>query len=374
MDKQPKEQHHNPTDRETGTPDHQPRASDLLLNRTFRKTVEKLTEKRGLGLLYFRPRPDRPADFDEQASFVFSKDIVSFFLKGNAAGGTEAAAYKAARFLLQVQPPPRFDTPFWVISDKYDQCINVCWKEKFYGHGYIPDCEIDWGRVQWKSTAARQPFRVPLRPWPEEAGGHPAKNWLIEFKSYQEGREMMQAASLGGAWFSEQFPQEIFTEVFRGCRDYLYPGSIFAEFTPIKPELCVWLKELLSSRPRGWGFYRGSTFENEKNLAPVGWRRSRQRFPMSCWPRVVTGGLPASRERSMPRSIRQPMWFTTMISFSRFGFTTSRAIDWGDSEKHPTTCVWGCHNDNGDWYIYDEYWSNDQTKILIDHAVEILLC
>ena len=52
----------------------------------------------------FVPRPDDPANFDEQHSFVYNRDTVSFAIGGNAAGTTETSAFKCAEFLLRQQP------------------------------------------------------------------------------------------------------------------------------------------------------------------------------------------------------------------------------------------------------------------------------
>src|SRR5690606_19201524 len=71
----------------------------------------------------------------------------------------------------------------------------------------------------------------PLKPW----AGHPGRNWTIEFKSTDQGRDAMQAAAIGGAWFTEQYPREIFEEVFRGLREFAFPGCLWSEFTPVDP-------------------------------------------------------------------------------------------------------------------------------------------
>lgn len=323
------------------------------------------------GLSNFRPRPDDPARFDEQSSFVFNRDTVSFFLKGNAAGGTEAAAFKTARFLLQQQPPPRPDTPFWIISDNQTQCVDVCWGEKLYGHGYIPDCEIDWPRVEWYSAKGGRPRRVPLRPWPADRGGDPAHNWVLDFRSYAEGRASMQARSIGGFWFSEQFPWDLFIEVLRGCRDYMFPGGQFCEFTPIDPGLCEALSHLMADPPPGYRFYRGSTEANRPNLAAGWYEQFVATLPEETRATRLTGALASYEGAIYPT-------FSPLVHVGKdedFVFPPGaehfRSVDWGDSEKHATVCLWGFAH-RGEWRVYDEYWSNDQTRITVDHAAEVL--
>jgi hypothetical protein len=46
-------------------------------------------------------------------------------------------------------------------------------------------------------------------------------------------------------------------------------------------------------------------------------------------------------------------------------------LDWGASEEHPFSAVWGYRDGMGDWFVYDEYWNNSQSAITWDHIVEI---
>ncbi len=336
-----------------------------------------------LGLFGFQPRPDQPEQFDQQSSFVFNRDQVAFLVKGNAAGGTEAAAYKTACYLLQQQPPPRKNTPFWVISDTYEQVCDVCWSEKLLGHGYIPESEFEWDSIQWLSAKLGQPKRVPLRPWPVERGGDPEKNWMIEFKSYEQGRTRMQARSIGGFWFSEQFPWDLFLEVLRGCREYMFRGGQFCEFTPIDPTLCIHLEKVMDSPPAGWAFYRGNTACNRENLAETWYDQFFGSVPEEMLATRQTGALAVFEgaiypsfqlgTHMLPGDELFPWVEEPLAEGSAFPRHTehARAGDWGDSEDHATVCLWGArHVDT--WVIYDEYWSNDQAAVTQDHAVEIV--
>jgi hypothetical protein len=343
----------------------------------FVRTIEQLLGQAKYGLFGFRPRPDNVAEGDQQWSFVHNRDRVAIFLKGNAAGGTEAAAYKTALFVLRQQQPPRPDTPFWIISNKYDQCIRVCWLEKLYGHGYIPDCEIQWDRVEWKSEAGRRPASVPLKPWP----GRGDANWVLEFKSYGEGREMMQATSIGGFWFSEQFPWPIFTEVFRGCRDYLFPGGQFCEFTPIDPDLCAQIQEILDHPRPGWRIYPGNTRSNAANLAE-GWiedfaatvpqelLETRLRGELAGFEGVIYQSF--NRRVHVVEDEHDARLPSSLRGLEAGALRHGRGIDWGESEQHWFVSLWACRDLEDNWLVYDEYSSNDQGRITADHAVEVL--
>lgn len=310
----------------------------------------------------FRPRPDDPANFDQQASFCQNRDLVSFLIGGNAAGTTEAAAFKASQFMLRQQPPPRKDTPFWVLSNTYDQVGDVIWKEKFIGHGHIPRCEIDWNRISWRDQKKQHPDVVPLKPW---VNGDERCNWAIHFKSYEQGRAALQAASIGGFLFSEQFPGDLFLETLRGCREYMFPGGQFAEFTPIDPELCIWVEHVMERTPPGWAFYRANTAKNRINLAD-GWFESFfGTVPDELLLTRLTGAL-ATFEGVIYQS------FNPAVHVLDFevppGCRHGLATDWGSSIEHPHTSVFGAEDGIGTWWIYDEYWSTEQSKTLEDHC------
>jgi hypothetical protein len=315
---------------------------------------------------YFRPRPDRPEAFDQQSSFINNRDPVSFLIGGNAAGTTEAASCKLARFVLNQQEPPRKDTPFWIISNTYEQVCGVVWGEKIVGHGHIPDWEIEWSKIHWLSEKDQWPLSVPLKPWPN------GNNWKLEFKSYEQGRRALQARSIGGFMFSEQFPLDLFLETLRGCREYMFPGGQFAEFTPIEPELCLWVEKVMEDDKlanAGWKFYRCNTECNKENLAAGWFDQFFGAVPEEMLQTRLTGAL-ATFEGVIYPSFHPVVHLVgdETIDPKRPAVWHYRGIDWGASASHPFVCVWGYRDGQGSWYVYDEYWSVDQKAIASDHA------
>lgn len=288
-------------------------------------------------------------------------------------GKTECSAYKCAQYLLHKQPPPRKDTPFWVLTNTMHVAGEVLWKEKLKGNGHLPACEIDWNRISWDDKKADHPKTVPLLPWPEERGGDPDKNWQIEFKSFEMGRSALQAASIGGFWFSEQFPVDLFTETLVRCRDYLFPGGQFAEFTPLDPDLCVWLEHLLDEAPSNWGFYRGNTECNRSNLASGAIEAFMVTVPDELIETRLRGAL-ATFEGAI-----YPGFSTTvhvvpdeMLRVLPAGCWHAIGTDWGSSIEHPHVSVFGCIDAVGDWWIYDEIWDCTQTKTTFDRAQDLV--
>tara|TARA_R110000803_G_scaffold23906_4_gene58202 strand:+ start:4425 stop:5933 length:1509 start_codon:yes stop_codon:yes gene_type:complete len=337
--------------------------------------VQSLLEQSEKFYFNFVPRPDDPANFDEQDSFI-NEDLqgVGLHIGGNGSGTTEAACCKLSRLLLHKQAPPRRDTPFWVIGESYDQVINAIWNEKLFGHGHIPSCEIDWERVTWYDRKRGLPLTVPLKPWPMSQGGHPNKNWTIEFKSYVQGRAQMQARSIGGFMFSEQFPWDILTEVLRGCREYAFKGAKFCEFTPINPDLSMEIKEMMrkDDLPKNWKIYRANTVKNMEagHVRPEWLEEFKGMISEEMIATRMTGAFPVFE------GLIYPTFSTAFHCVSNLKIppncTHRRSIDWGASVEHPFVTLFGCRDGSGRWYIYDEYFSRAQVTSE-EHLENIML-
>lgn len=338
------------------------------------------------GLSTFRPRtddPDAPGCPDEQTAFCNSKERVAFLIGGNGAGTSVAAAYKAARFMLKEQPPPRHHTPYWVMSNTFENTCNVCWGEKLHGMGFIPQCEID--RVIYHSEARNQPKAVVLKPWP----GLPNKNWVIEFKTFEQRQSAMMGASIGGFWISETPPSKLVAETARGLRDYDFLGACLIEFTPIDPWLSMEMEAAIEKHSRlksgdEWRVYRANTMCNLPNL-PGGqaWVDTMLAFtPEELWNTRLYGDfsvfehqiftlfrddthivdVDSDQGREMDRRVLEDR-----------SLIHSMGTDWGWSSEHAQAQVWGAWDpEDGSWYVYDEYWTVSQDRIILDHVEETL--
>lgn len=322
----------------------------------------------------FQPRPDDPENWDQQTAFFNSKNAgVTFLLGGNGAGTTETALGKVARFVLHQQPPPRADTPFWIIAGSYEQVMKACWKEKLHGHGRIPDSEVDWRRIRWYREKDGLPYTVPLKPWP----GRPGKSWTLCFKSYEQGRQQMQAESIGGFLFVEQFPWGLLEEVLRGCREYDFVGNKLAEFTPVDPLLSEPLEAMMEedTLPPDWGVYHANTecalkaghitqqwFNTFFGMVSEEMRPTRMRGAFGGYE-----GLIYQRFSPTIHIIDDDQAMDEMVA----GVFHSRGMDWGAGPENPFGCVWGYRTGTGACTIYDEYYSNDQNFTTHDHLKSV---
>jgi len=330
------------------------------------------------GMYNFTPRPDRPELYDEQSGFLNSTAMVSIARGGTGSGKTHTAAQKCAEFVCFKQAPPRHDTPFWILSNTYEQTIEICWKEKL--SQIIPAHVIDWERIGWHDLKAQWPSRVPLKPWPST----PGRNWVLEFKSLDQGRENLQGRSIGGFWFSEQFPYDVFVEVLGRTRDTWFPGGQFCEFTPKNPDLASAFEAAEEDPPPGWKFFR---LNMECNTAiNAEWKDSHLKSVSAEMLETIRTGAYASYQGAIYQTfnpkihvLNDDQWEQACgtrlpdrkaipdglspdgeLRWALRSFPPNvwhrRGIDWGESREHPFACVWGFRDGGGDWFIYDEYY------------------
>lgn len=320
--------------------------------------------------VFWQPRPNQDDRFDQQESFYESDATgVNWLIGGNGAGTTEVACAKVAKFLYETEAP-RVDTPFWVIANTYEQVMKAVWVEKLYGHGHILHETVDWSRVLWYSSKQGWPYRVPLLPHP-----YSSTNWVIEFKSIEQGRAKMQAESIGGFMFSEQFPYSILEEVLRGCRVYNYPGSKICEFTPIDPVLSQEIEEMIDEdrMPDNWRVFRANT-ECAKEAGHVTDTWFNEFFgmvPEEMLETRMTGRF-ATYEGAVFTQFNPNVHLVDddVIDFPK-DITHYRSIDWGSGPENAFVCLWMYKNGLGQWYVYDEYYSTDQNYTTIDHLCEV---
>lgn len=311
----------------------------------------------------------RTGEYYDISTPPYANYILSGLTHANS-GKTYTAAEKCVKFLSET-PPPKADTPFWVVGDTYDQVCGTCWFEKL--REIIPSEWIDHNRITWLNRNRQWPYSVPLMPWPDR----PGRNWVLEFKSYEQGRSAMQARSIGGAWFTEQFPEEIFHEVIRGCREHGFPGSVFCEFTPIDPEKSVAMRESyekwLAGDPlfENWSFYFLNT-EVALNTGHVDetWYKSFFASISEEMKETRMRGAFAAYEGVIFKSFSPNIHLAEDIEIPP-NCIHKRSFDWGASTEHPLVCLFGAKDAIGRWIIYDEYWNNDQSKLIREHAKDI---
>jgi hypothetical protein len=308
-------------------------------------------------------------------------------------GTTTCLVAKICRFVLET-PPPRRDTPFWVISESYQQCGSM-FDEKFDQQGHLPDNAIDRKRIQWHKVNNNWPFRVPLKSPP----GHPGKNWCLEFKSWRQGRGQMQARSLGGFGFIEQFPWGVFEEVLRGCREYNFPGSKLVEYTPVDPDMSIDIEEMLNNGkdpgpgkrtpglrylPHNWEVYHANTAcAAEAGHVDMEWFKEFFGMVPSEMLDVRMKGLFASFEGTIYKEFNPSIHCMGDEMWSRIrDCQHRRGIDWGAGPENDFVCFddkMQVLTDSG-WKYFADVSMNDQImtmdmeseKLQLQHPTAII--
>ncbi len=287
----------------------------------------------------FVPRPNKPNEYDEQEAFVMDKfPGIAIGLGGNGSGKSACGAYKASRFILETTAP-RPLTPFLIGSQDFDM-VGSLWQEKY--SKLIPNQMIK--HITWRNRNRQFPREVILK---ENKYGC---NWVLDFRSYMEGREQFQAISAGGFHLDELAPHEILIEILARCRDYEYPGSKIYTLTPLEP--APELEQLHENREREdvkkyWKFYRFNTSLNKT-------------LPQS-WYDLFFGSLPKDMVKT--RMIGDFAHFEGLV-YKEFlpsvhvinpiqipaHAVHHRGIDFG---WRASACIWVARAGN-DWYVYNE--------------------
>ena len=215
--------------------------------------------------LRFQPRPDRPDIGDEMDSFINEEvEGIKCLLAGNAAGKTYSAVWLFTRELL-TKKPPQPNTPVWIISQTlamtgaiYAQALSLL----------LPKELLSKATIRWR-TAGLYPESIVL---PKDADGN---NWLIQFFSYDMGRQAIQASNVFMCLLDEQCPQSIMEEVLARLRTWWHPNCCIYSLTPLAPD--PYLQNVYEHRhdpevSQLWHFYRLNTLCNPH--ISEGWKKA----------------------------------------------------------------------------------------------------
>ncbi len=296
----------------------------------------------------FQPRPNAPEDHDEQQAFIDYSGKFGICLGGTGSGKTIAAAVKTAKYVLNNRPP-RERCPFWIVGETFDMVCGICWQEKL--STLIPKDRI-WG-IDWYKSTRGYPFAVMLKhpDNPKKIG------WVLEFKSFSQGRQHMQGASIGGYWINEECPIEIVQEIQGRCRDYNSPG--WADFTPIEVVSPEWPEKYDDPDP-GWKFFHLNVERNDA-LAD-GWAKDYiASFPEEERETRRIGVFASFRGmvfKEFAKHTHVIDKLPTEDGLIPSGWKRIRGIDWGYS--NPLACMWVAFDGDGRAYVYDEHYESQK--------------
>lgn len=289
-------------------------------------------------LYRFQPRPDQDHLQDQQNSFYQDRsDAIVVALGGNGSGKSFGGAARVVRFLAETPPPDKL-TPFWVLSQNMELATATCWSQNlshFIQPKYIQN-------QVWYSSAKGLPRSVVLQP-------HKNKNsWLIEFKSYDQGRQALQGANIGGFWLDEQCPFEIITEVLARTRKWRFTGNKTYTLTPVAPD--IKLEEIAATPHPDWHFYRLNTRCND-TINPDFVRQIEANELTELIETRLTGAF-AFYQGQIYKDFNPKLHVIEPITIPP-QWTVFRGIDLGWS--HCTACVWIARDHENKFYVFREY-------------------
>jgi phage terminase large subunit-like protein len=290
-------------------------------------------------LYSFTPRPDDPINYDEQSSFVFDDfDGIKVCLAGNASGKSVCAAYAVVRYLLNT-PAPRDLCPFLICSQSFDMCGAIA-QEKLapFLRGMIES-------AKWRNVARQFPAEYVLKP---SVNGN---RWVLDFRSYEQGRQQFQAISAGGFWCDEQMSDwQIVTELVMRCRDYSKTLKMIT-LTPLEPAYdleSIYQRRHEFEISRSYKFSRMNTMKNMELSSS--WRESF--FDVVPEDMVATRqlGAFAAFEGLIYKEFRDEVHLFKQKKRAPVNAIHFRSIDFGFRNA---ACLWA-YELAGNFYVYDE--------------------
>lgn len=159
------------------------------------------------------------------------------FMAANRCGKTEAGAAEMACHLTGFYPPgwngKRFDKPVraWAAGVTNESTRDVVQAKligppestEAWGTGYIPKAAL------LDTATARSIANALDTVSVQHASGGAS---LLQFKSYEKGREKWQGAALEVIWMDEEPPLDIYTEALTRTNET--GGIVYITFTPLK--------------------------------------------------------------------------------------------------------------------------------------------
>ncbi|MDR3263473.1 MAG: terminase family protein [Clostridiales bacterium] len=163
----------------------------------------------------------------KQLAFHKAKQRIRFVFGGNRSGKTECGAVECVYILRGIHPyrQNRKNTEGWIVSVSFDVQREVAQKKllRYLKKEWIYDIVMSDGRKGAPEYGIIDHIIIK-----NIYGGLST----VSFKSYEQGREKFQGASLDFVWFDEEPPRDIYEE----CRMRVFDkkGDIFCTMTPLK--------------------------------------------------------------------------------------------------------------------------------------------
>ncbi|MGH8446876.1 MAG: terminase large subunit domain-containing protein [Solimonas sp.] len=321
----------------------------------LRIKAERLRRLKYNRLAHYKPYP-KQAVFHEAGRLYRERMLKA----GNQQGKTWSAGAEVAMHLTGRYPDDwkgkRFDKPIaaWAAgvtgeSTRDNPQRILMGRIGQFGTGAIPkECLIDHTNSRGVADALDT---VLVR---HASGGVS----ILQFKSYEKGREKWQGETLDLIWFDEEPPLEIYTEGI--TRTNATKGCILITYTPLQgmsEVTCLYLKDPTPDR-----HVTNMTINDALHYSPEERAQIIASYPaherearVNGVPMMGSGRIfPLSKEAVSYEPIQFPPYFRRLA-----------AVDFG--WDHPFAAVWGAYDPDADViYIYDAYRRREAG--VIEHA------
>lgn len=289
------------------------------------------------------------------------------FMAGNQLGKTVAGAAEMAMHLTGKYPAwwngRKFTKPIRALAGSETAeltrkgiqrlLVGPPEQEEAWGTGYIPKADIvSWDRRQGVPNTLDN---VVVR----HATG---ENSVVEFKSYDQGREKWQADTVDVVWFDEEPDEDVYTEGL--TRTNATGGFVYMTFTPLLGMSNVVKRFMLEPSPDR--HVTQMTIEDAEHYTPEQRRQIVDSYPAherearaKGVPVLGSGRIFPVTEESItePQPKLQKEWVHLC------------GIDFG--YDHPTAAVWIAWDKDADVvHIYDCYRQRQQTPVVHSAAIK----
>jgi phage terminase large subunit-like protein len=289
-------------------------------------------------------------------------------IAGNQLGKTWSAGFETAMHLTGRYPDwwegAEFDAPVagWaagVTSEVTRDSVQrvLCGRINAIGTGAIPKEAIKDRSMKRGVADAIDTITVK---W-GGGGDVQARESLLGFKSYDQGREKFQAETLDFVWFDEEPPEDIYTEGL--TRTNATEGIVYTTFTPLKGMSTVVKRFLVDKMPgthvTTMTIYDALHYTDKQRTAIINSYPAHERDARSKGIPTLGSGrvFPVDEDTLKEAIINLPAHWPRLA-----------ALDFG--WDHPTAAVWGAWDRDTDTvHIYDAHRAKETTPII--HAATI---
>lgn len=279
---------------------------------------------------------------DKIQEFHNSSAYIRALFGGNRSGKTESGVYE----LLQpcLESPGKLGNQVWATTISNEMLGRIIWPKV---QKYIN--AIDIQSIAWLNKGRKIPAIVYL-----------TNGWEIHFKSYEQGREKFQGASVRRILLDEECDKPIFEECLARVLDQ--GGDLLITMTPLKG--LTWIYEDVfqaSQTDPDIASWTISLLEN-KYIS----RENKDRFIAHLTPDMIARRVAGQFLRLEGAVFKEfdPNVHVIEPFPIPYYWRKIRTIDFGYAE--PFVCLWIAQGQDGELYVYQEHYQN--MTLLKEHA------